>query len=184
MGANEIANRVEASAWVAAAGQIDEEGTGGPISAADFFFRSLSGFVNRIEVLGVDPAVDTWDTLTELVVALFLDRNYARKDTTMLLQPIDSARPQSDDPAIVLPSSYQGPLRVLPLSAEGYITATTGAPPLTLPGSLDPYSVLLVVADLDAFQLVGKGLEFGIEVLRMPDYDGPPASVNFLTAGP
>ena len=177
MGANEIANRVEASAWIAAAGETDGEGAS-PIAAGDFFFRSLSGFVNRIEVVGVVPG-DTWDTVTELVLALFLDRNYARKDTTMLLQPIDSARPTLGNPALIAPLAYEGPLQIIPLSADGYLQIQAGGL-ASLPATLDPYSVLVVIANLSSYQQAGVGLEFGIEVLRMPDYNGPPASVSFV----
>lgn len=180
MGANEIANRVEASAWIAAAGQSDDEGVGGPITPADFFFRSLSGFVNKMEILGIIPG-QTWDDLEQVSIALFLDRNYARRDTTMLLQPIETFRPATNDPSIVQPVSYEGPLRVIPVSAEGFESVKGGGvPPFTLPASVDPYSVLVVVANLMEFQQLGHGLEFGIEVLRMPDNDGPPTATEIL----
>jgi len=174
MGANEISNRVEASAWIAAAGEVDGDGLGtGLVVDTDFFFRSLSGFVNKIEVLGLQPG-DTWENVLQLTVALFLDRNYARKDTTMLLQPINSFRPEIGDPANILPLVFGGPLQVTPLSAAGYQSVKDGgATPFTLPASADPYSVLLVLADLEQFQEFGKGLEFGIEVLRMQDNDAP-----------
>lgn len=185
MGANEIANRVEASAWIAAAGRVDGDDIGTQeVVPADFFFRSLNGFDNRMEVLGIPPG-DTWEdaALGSITIVLFLDRNYARKDTTMLLQPIESFRPSIPDPAIILPVSYEGPLRVIPLSASGYQTVKTGAPVLSLPASVDPYSVLLVVVNLGDFQVVGKGIEFGIEVLRMQDNDGPPTVTTLIDPG-
>lgn len=180
MGANEISNRVEASAWIAAAGQSEPESPSSIVKASDFFFRSISGFVNRIEIAGAEVG-DNWDDVEQLGIALFLDRNYARKDTTMLLQPIDSLRPALNQPAITLPLNYEGPLRVLPMSLAGFEALKTFGPQ-PLPGSLDPYSVLLVVADLTKFQLAGVGLEFGIEVLRMPDYNGGPTTVIIQTA--
>ncbi len=185
MGANEIANRVEASAWVAAAGKVDGDNIGTEeVVPADFFFRSLNGFDNRIEVIGISPG-ETWETasLGVITIVLFLERNYARKDTTMLLQPIESFRPSIPDPSIILPVSYEGPLRVTPLSAAGYETVKTGAPPFTLPASIDPYSVLLVTANLGDFQQLGKGVEFGIEVVRMQDNDGPPTVTTLIDPG-
>ena len=184
MGANEIANRVEASAWIAAAGEINGEGVGRDVEASDFFFRSISGFVNRMEVIDVDVG-DPWDGILNLSIALFLDRNYARKDTTLLLQAIDSFRPQSDDPAVINPLVFNGPVRVATFSAEGYESVKTGGvPPFTLPASLDPFSVLLINADLNNFQELGVGLEFGIELLRMPDNDGGDTAVAFVDAAP
>lgn len=185
MGANEIANRVEASAWIAAAGQTDGDDIGvNEVLPTDFFFRSLNGFVNRMDVLGISPG-ETWEDAAQgtITVVLFLDRNYARKDTTLLLQPIETFRPSTVDPAIILPVSYEGPLRVTPLSADGYSNVRTGAPPFTLPGSVDPYSVLMVSLNLGEFQVFGKGVEFGIEVLRMQDNDGPPTVTTLVDPG-
>ena len=177
MGANEIANRVEASAWIAAAGELTGEGVGSDVKASDFFFRSLSGFIDRIEVIGVE-AGETWGSITDLSLAIFLDRDYSRRDTSILLNPIDSFRPNGDDPAVINPLVYEGPLRVVTLSKDGYETlAKGGSVPFTLPASLDPFSVLLINANLGNFQEIGLGLEFGIELLRMPDNDAPGSTV-------
>lgn len=177
MGANELSNRVEAAGWIAAAGQVNGDNEGQAIAAdgSQFFFRSISGFVNKIEVLNVNPAVDTWLDLqaSEVTLALFLDRNYARKDTSIGITPIESFREQSDDPAVSIPVSYEGMLRVLPMSQAAYDSVKAGSLVFPLPESLDPYSVIIVVADLSAFQAVGAGVEFGIQVSRMSDNDAP-----------
>lgn len=184
MGANEIANRIEAAGWLSTTGQNDGEGAT-DVKASDFYFRSIVGFKNKLEI--INPQVgDSWTTVDSISVALFLDRNYARKDTTIQITPIESMR-ASLNPAGIIPVSYAGMLRVLPLSAQGYESFTHGlVPPLSLPGSLDPYSVIVVVADLDDFQAIGFGVEFSIQVMRLPDLEGgDETAVTFIdAAGP
>ena len=184
MGANEIANRIEAAGWLAAAGQHDGEG-GTDVVPGDFFFRSIVGFQNRLEV--INPEVgDDWSGVESVSIALFLDRNYARKDTTIQVSAIESLRVAINTPPVtVAPISYQGVIRVLPLSADGYKSFKSGGvPPLSIPGSLDPYSVLVCIADLEEFQRSGFGVEFAIQVMRLPDLEGgDETGVSFVNIG-
>ena len=182
MGANEIANRIEAAGWLSATGQFDGEGST-DVLASDFFFRSIVGFKNKLEV--INPQLgDSWGNAETVSLALFLDRNYARKDTTIQITPIETLR-ATVNPVAIAPTSYEGMLRILPLSAEGYESFTHGnVPPLSVPGSLDPYSVLVIVANLEEFQLVGFGVEFSIQVMRLPDLEGgDETAVNFIDIG-
>lgn len=176
MGANEIANRVEASAWIAAAGDFEGEGFA-DVKASDFFFRSISGFVEAIEVLNLEPG-DSWDDVNDLIFVLTLDREYSRRDTTFLLQPIESFRADVDNPASIAPLSYEGIVRVLPVSEAGYQAVISGGAP-SIPADLDPYVRVICFANLSDFQLSGAGLEFGIQVLRMPDNESQNTTVTF-----
>lgn len=175
MGANELSNRVEATAWVVAAGTMDGEGAGSPVAATDFFFRSLSGFVNKLEIIG--PVIgDSWDDVDFLNVVLFLERNYARDHTTIAcINPITTARGQTGvagGPAI--PVTYIGPSEVFPITQAGYEIIKNNLGDFQEPAGLDPYSVIVCTFDLSGgvFQRSGKGLEFGIQVTSMAPHSG------------
>lgn len=175
MGANENKNQTEAAAWVAAAGAQEPEGPSPVVAPTDFFFRSLVGFIDRIEV--IDPAEGSdWDAATQLSLVLTLDRAYSRRATAITIDPLDSFRlnPAGD----VLGLSYFGPLRVNPLSEEGYAQLLAGDP-FVLPASLDPFSRLVVIADLETYQLSGFGLEFCIKLMSMQRNEDNNTTVTF-----
>ena len=168
MGANEIANRIEAAAWIAAAGQEDGEGFT-DVTAEDFFFRSIVGFENRLTLLSPEDGED-WGSVDTISMAIFLERAYSRGDTAIQITPIETMRADASS-GDVLPVSYEGVIRVLPLSTAGFAAAQAGDP-FTLPGSLDPYSVLLIIINLDQFQVSGVGVEFAINVMRLQEAIG------------
>lgn len=178
MGSNEIANRCEAAAWIAAAGAEDPEGPAPLVSADDFFIRSLNGFIDRIDVL--DPQVGTdWDAVGQVTLGLHLDRNYSRRDTSIVIDPVDSFRENAAGD--VLGVSYFGPLRVVPLSEQGYAELLAGGT-FTLPDSLDPFSRIVVIADLTTYQAGGFGLEFSIQLMRMQQNEDNDTDVQFPLA--
>lgn len=179
--ANEIANRVEACAWIAAAAPVNSEGPQ-PVVADNFFFRSLSGFEDRIDVLS-PPLGTEWSGLPTLTLGLYLERNYSRRATALFLQSIDtiSVDPDSGGPS---PIGMSTAPRVLPLTEAAYdrFFIDGGADPTI--NDLDPFKRLVIIIDLANFQVFGHGTEFSIEVLSMPRNDDGNTNVQFPVPPP
>ena len=181
MGSNEIKNSIEACAWiVAAAAPFPDLGVT-PVAADQFFFRSISGFVDRIDVL--TPALGTdWIDATEVVLGLYLDRNYSRRATTIFTKNINTVgvEPTTGDPS---PISMDLSPNVLALTEAAYNDLiSTGTFPTA--DDLDPFSRLLVTLDVTDFQDLGFGTEFGIELLSMPQNEDGNTNVQFPVAAP
>ena len=182
MGSNEIKNSIEACAWISAGSAAGSEGNA-TVEADNFFFRSISGFIDRIDVLGADFGTD-WVAVPNnlMTIGLYLDRNYSRNANTFLLQNIDSIRAAPDSPEesgdIVIASAP----RVLPLTDEAYVALITNQTPPE-PDDLDPFSRQLIYLDLST-QIEGHGCEFGIELLGMPQNEDNSTDVENFTPPP
>ena len=172
MGSNEIKNSIEACAWIVAGrGASPGESPLALVAPENFFFRSISGFQDRIDVISPVFGSD-WAVAQEIIIGLYLDRNYSRAATTLLLKNINSIGLGTNTPPNPALVQMMFSPNVQPLTAAAYeaLYVTGTADPL--PDDQDPFDRLVItMPDLQEDQIEGHGTEFGIVLLSMPQND-------------
>lgn len=146
MSANEIANRIEAIAWVRNGPNPGEGGSETPIQ----YFRSQNGFEDKLGVIGAEGATPT--------LLLLLDRAYVRAETAVfgfIPTTADVYDRFDDDPELAsYPASPMFQLQIVAADRRIWLDPTFVVP-------TDPYEAVKLYETYDALLVTPLGYTEG-----------------------